>query len=136
MWRRKNKYATAAPIAVTSTAWQEQFDELWRLLVPQGGAAASQQGEAIRLAGKLSREILDNGAINWDADFCAMADHLAQLLTGGRPVADQSELNTLRDTVRSGGGGRAELYRVAELAVSWVLANPIPVPAAPAPYRN
>ncbi|MEM6109788.1 hypothetical protein AAHS21_26675 [Mycobacterium sp. 050272] len=136
MWRRKNKDAGAAPIAVTSTVWQEQFDELWRLLVPQAGAAANEQGEVIRLAGKLSREILDNGAINWDADFCAMADHLTQLLAGGHSVADRSELNTLRDTVRTGGGGKAELYRLAELAVSWVLANPIPVPTAPAPYGN
>jgi hypothetical protein len=127
VWRRKSKQG-AAPIAVAGTVWQEQFDELWNSLVPQGGSAATEQGEAIRLAGKLSREILDNGAINWNADFCAMADQLYELLTSRHSVADRSELKALRDTVRMGGGSKAELYRFAELAVSWVLANPNPVP--------
>jgi hypothetical protein len=43
-------------------------------------------------------------------------------------VADPAELAPLREIVRKGGGDKATLYRLTELAVDWVLANPDPVP--------
>jgi hypothetical protein len=125
------------PITVTGTVWQEQFNELWDQLVPPGGCAETEQGEAIRLAGKLSREILDNGSINWNSDFCAMADALTAYPTSRNSVADSAELSALRDVVRTGSGDKTELYRLTELTVAWVLANPTPIPLdGPQAYRN
>jgi hypothetical protein len=126
----------AARITVTATVWQEQFDELRNLLVPRAGSAETEQGEVIRLAGKLSREILDNGGINWSADFRAMADALTARLTSRTPVADRRELAPLRKIVRTGRGDKTTLYRLAELAVAWVLANPDPVPLTDPPYQH
>ena len=126
----------AAPITVTAQTWRGQFTELWEHLVPSAGAAATEQGEVIRLAGKLSREILDNGSINWNADFRAMSDELVAYLSYRTPVASRRELERLRKIVRRGGGWKPELYRLHELAVSWVLANPHPVALGHTPYRN
>jgi hypothetical protein len=145
--RRRGKSADAAvahqlasrdaPIAVAGTSWQEQFNELWELLVPSAGSAETQQGEAIRLAGKLSREILDNGSINWNSDFRAMADALTAYPASLNSVADAAELSALRDVVRTGSGDKPELYRLTELTVAWVLANPTPIPLeGPRLYRN
>jgi hypothetical protein len=141
-WIRKAKVKAtpqrggAAPITVAATVWQGQFNELWDLLVPREGCAETEQGEVIRLAGKLSREILDNGAINWSANFQAMADHLTALLASGTAVSGRRELTALRKVVRTGGGDKAELYRLTELAVCWVLANPNPLPLSATPYQN
>jgi hypothetical protein len=146
MWkpRRRTRHAEGsaapqqpAPIVVSGKSWQAQFNELWDLLVPAGGAAETEQGEAIRLAGKLSREILDNGSINWNADFAAMADSLTSVPASRRPVVDADELTALREVVRTGNGDKTVLYRLTELTVAWVLANPEPIPLrGPLTYRN
>lgn len=127
----------APTIVVSGTSWQAQFNELWDLLVPAGGSAETEQGEAIRLAGKLSREILDNGSINWNLDFAAMADSLTSVPASRRPVVDADELTALREVVRTGNGDKTVLYRLTELTVAWVLANPEPIPLqGPLTYRN
>ena len=55
-------------ISVKGKRWQEQYDELWNMLVPGNGKAKTIQGEMIRIAGKVTHEILDNGGISWDDD--------------------------------------------------------------------
>jgi hypothetical protein len=126
----------AALITVSATTWPDQFEELWSQLVPPGGAASTEQGEAIRIAGKLSREILDNGAINWNSDFGAMADQLVGYLSNRITVGSAREVKRLGALVRRGVGDKAELYRLTELTVAWVLANPRPVPLGSTSYRN
>jgi hypothetical protein len=116
-----------SPITVAATRWQDQFDELWNLLVPGQGAAATVQGEVIRLTGRLSREVLDNGSANWDAGFRAMTDALTAHLGSGTPVTGTGELDTLRQAVRTGNADKRTHYRLNELAVGWVLANPDPL---------
>lgn len=39
------------------------------MLVPDKGHAFTVQGEVIRIVGKVTRELLDNGSINWDSEY-------------------------------------------------------------------
>jgi hypothetical protein len=125
-----------APIAVTATQWQDQHEELWRLLVPSSGPAATVQGEVIRISGRIGRELLDDGGRNWDDDFREMSRAFLAYVQTGTPLADP-ELATARAIVNAlvhhGGGDTA---RMTELAVAWVLRNPIAAPLARPPYRR
>lgn len=116
-----------SPITVTATVWQEQFNELWDYLVPMAGFAATKQGEVIRAAGRIARELLDNGGINWNREHRAMRDALIRDLASGTPVANAAELARLARGIRRDGFSDHAVNRVSELAVAWVLANPIPV---------
>ena len=124
-----------SPIAVTTKTWQEQFRELWDLLVPLESAAPTEQGEVIRLAGRIGRETLNNGGINWSRDYSRMAAALAKLLGSRTPVVDHAELATLKKALSGGNARRPAIDRLTELAVAWVLANPNPAPLAPPPYQ-
>ncbi|MBD9369834.1 ankyrin repeat domain-containing protein [Xanthomonas sp. XNM01] len=127
-----------SPIVVDDAAWPAQFDALWQLLVPSSGAAASVQGEVIRIAGKLSREILDNGAVNWDADFRAMLAAFAAHLGSGTPLpaAALVDARALTRALHAGDGDEDALSALARLAVDWVRLNPAPI-ALPLPaYRR
>jgi hypothetical protein len=84
-----------SPITVTATDWRAQFNELWEYLVPAGGGAATRQGEVIRAAGRISRELLDNGGINWNRDYRGLRDDLIKDLASGTPVATADELAEL-----------------------------------------
>ena len=86
------------PLEVKSRRWQEQHEELWNLLVPSSGHAATVQGEVIRISGRLSREILDDGAGNWDDPFRAMARALVAHVQTGAPLAG-NELDEVRRIV-------------------------------------
>jgi hypothetical protein len=66
-----------------------------------------------------------------------MADALTAYPASLNSVADAAELSALRDVVRTGSGDKPELYRLTELTVAWVLANPTPIPLdGPQAYRN
>ncbi len=67
--REGKAYDGVSPIFVKSKRWTQQFDELWKMLVPDKGHAFTVQGEVIRIVGKVTREILDNGSINWDSEY-------------------------------------------------------------------
>lgn len=125
---RRAVYDGKSPITVKSGTWQKQHDELWDLLVPGRGHADTVQGELIRIIGKVNHEILDNGGINWDADYrrlpLAMADYMR--------MADGLESSLVEEACRLAGKVTADsdeklLYRLNELAVMWVLANPQPI---------
>ncbi|MFR1310340.1 MAG: hypothetical protein ACLSCO_16680 [Gallintestinimicrobium sp.] len=62
-------------IEIHAKSWQKQHAELWNLLVPGSGHAGTVQGEVVRISGKLAYELLDNGGINWDADYNNLAKH-------------------------------------------------------------
>ncbi len=118
---RKQKYDGSAPIAVKGGTWQEQYNELWKMLVPGSGRAKFVQGEVIRIAGRLSHEILDNGGMNWDADYRAMRDQLAALLATGR-AADEKLCKTVRKV--SPNSDETVFGEIAKAAVEWVIRNP------------
>lgn len=125
-----------SPIAVPDGTWQKQHDHLWELLVPPSGAAKTVQGEAIRLSGKVAHEILDNGSINWDHSFRAMADALPACFASGTPLPELQEAQTLAKRIRSGNGTDDELARLSELAVAWVRLNPTPLPMTSPDYHR
>ena len=129
----RQKYDGSAPITVKGKTWVQQYHELWDRLVPGSGRAAYVQGEAIRLIGRLSHEVLDNGGANWDADFRAMRDTLADILATGQPAAE-----SVRASVRSISAGTEEktFSEIARAVVAWILANPMPVALGDVPYRR
>ncbi len=127
-----------SPITVTATRWQEQHSELWDYLVPSNGKAASVQGEVIRITGRLSHEILDNGSCNWDAEYRKMVDALLIHFTEGNAlsVSELAETKGLAAQIRPKGDGDSEPERLSELAVKWVLANPNPIPLNKPNYKR
>ncbi|MCH7324011.1 ankyrin repeat domain-containing protein [Solibacillus sp. MA9] len=125
--KRKTHDGTS-PITVSTKGWQAQHNELWSLLIPSQGHAKTVQGEVIRITGKVSYEILDNGGINWDHDFRKMLKSLNDYFSLGMPLhpAALQEAVTLAQKLRKGDGDE-ETARLCELAVQWVLNNPNPI---------
>ena len=123
------------PIAVRAGTWEDQHQELWELLVPSSGAAATVQGEVIRVTGKIHRELYGNGGVNWGADFRAMADALLVHLASGvaLPAAQRDEAASLVAEVKRKDG---DTFRLCELAVDWVALNPKPVALPPPAYKR
>jgi len=126
-----------SPITVTATAWDDRHQELWDYLVPGQGPAATAQGEAIRITGRLAHEVLDNGGINWDGDFRSMARTLPRLFASGVPLPDAqlSEATTLALNCRR-NSPEEHIQRLSELAVWWVMANPEPLSAPEPAYMR
>ena len=103
------------------------------------------QGEVIRICGKVSREILDNGAVNWSREYKKLPQALPGYFAMGNPISNQASGSSLIHRVfkkndkdeekemvalaRSIGADSDEetLDRLCELAVKWVLANPQPI---------
>lgn len=127
----------ASPIVLTQGRWQDQHQALWELLVPSNGAAATLQGEVIRLSGRISREILHNGGANWDAEFKAMLKFLVEQLSSNQalPAAQLEEARSVGQALRSGNGDGEPCARLCALAVQWVGGNPQPI-ALPTPGYN
>lgn len=134
---RRRIHDGVSPIAVDAETWQKQHAELWDYLVPAKGRAATAQGEAIRITGKVAYEVLDNGGINWDADFNKMLGALARFFRSGNTLSETEadEADALADALKDGFGEK-EPDRLSELAVRWVLANPDPMPLGKQTYRR
>lgn len=71
---RRTLHDGKSPIAAKPGRWEDQHQELWELLVPSSGPAATVQGEVIRISGRINDEIERNGGVNWDGDYRKMAD--------------------------------------------------------------
>ena len=126
-----------SPIVVDSANWQRAYSELWDYLVPSQGAAKTVQGEVIRITGRVSHEISDNGGANWDADFRKMLDALVKHLGSGAPLErdELTEATRLAADLRSGSHDDG-LPRLAELSVRWVSNNPTPIPLGKVDYKR
>lgn len=126
-----------SPIAVSTKGWQAQHYELWNLLIPSQGHAITVQGEVIRITGKVSYEVLDNGGINWDNQFRQMLNHLNHYFSLGTPLhpAALQEAATLAKELHN-GHGRDEPARLCEMAVRWVLSNPNPITLEQPGYKR
>lgn len=134
---RKTAYDNASPITVKTAKWQDQHQELWNLLVPGSGHAKTVQGEVIRITGKLTRELLDNGGINWNKDYKKLPNALAGYFSLGnsleKPLHKEAAALSGRISSKS---GKEDLYRLSQLAVMWVLKNPHPIPLETPDYKR
>lgn len=132
---RRRFHDGTAPIVPAATTWQKAHAELWDLLVPSTGAAATTQGEVIRIAGKLADEIHRNGGVNWRDAHRALAHHFHVLVQRGTPL----EAATLDEIARLVGSlarnAEGDVDRLAEVAVAWVRLNPTPIPLGPVAYK-
>lgn len=123
---RRAMHDGKAPIIMTATGWQDKHQELWELLVPSSGAAETVQGEAIRISGRIARELDGNGGINWDKPFRQMADAWLAHVGSGKalPASELHEAGDIIADVKRRGG---DMQRLCELTVLWVAQNPKPV---------
>lgn len=116
------------PIKVKSVTWQKQHNELWNLLVPAQNHANTVQGEIIRISGKLSYEILDNGRMNWDNEYEKMTRSMNEFLKQGDfEEADLKECSELLEKVCTDKADETEMERLCELSVKFVLQNTMPI---------
>ena len=132
---RRAMHDGKAPIVAKAPTWQARHQELWELLVPPQGAAATAQGEAIRIAGRISRELDGNGGGNWNRDYALMADAFLAIVKLGQPLPDEQleETAALVAQVRRKNG---DTSRLAQLAVEWVRLNPAPIALATPAYKQ
>ncbi|WP_035789845.1 ankyrin repeat domain-containing protein [Butyrivibrio sp. XBB1001] len=133
---RRQQYDGVSEIRPKADTWQKQYQELWNLLVPGSGHASTVQGEVIRIAGRLSYEILDNGSINWDSDFGELVKAFVRYLKMGQQLSDaeSAEIAELVKGIKDKGD--KELGRLTELAVKWVTLNPLPIKLENADYKR
>jgi hypothetical protein len=132
---RRAMHDGKSPIIAKAARWEDRHRELWDLLVPPSGAAATVQGEVIRISGRIANELDGNGGINWDADYGRMADALLTHLGSGKalPGSELQEAATLvRDVKRKCGDTR----RLSALAVEWVMLNQRPILLAAPAYQR
>lgn len=134
---KRKMHDNASSITVKTKGWQAQHNELWSLLIPSKGHAKTVQGEVIRITGKVSYEILDNGGINWDNQYRKMLNSLIHYFSLGTPLnpAALQEAATLAKELHNGNGSD-EPARLCELAVYWVLSNPNPITLEQPDYKR
>ncbi len=131
-----------SPIQVTETEETAQFRQLWDYLVPPSGKAPTAQGEAIRIAGRIQHELLDNGGVNWDEDFRKMLRAFPRYVRLGNAFSQEdiqaAELLT-NLLIACGDKGQIEDSLCAALcacAVAWVQQNPTPLPPLEGDYNR
>lgn len=126
---KRRMHDGVSPIIVPPGKPLEQYNILWKLLIPSQGAAKTVQGEVIRITGRIHDELFRNGGANWDADYRKMLDALLTYFASGTALEDHllDEATVLAKQLRRSGDGNDEPVRLCELAVKWVIANPDPV---------
>ena len=119
-----------SPIVVPAGSWKKAFRALWDSLVPFSGRAKTAQGEAIRISGRISYEILHNGGGNWDRAYEKLVDGLSGTLGSGvsLPAGELAEVRQHLAALRQAAYDEYAIDRVSELAVAWVRLNPSPIP--------
>lgn len=115
------------PIEVKSTNWKKQHAELWELLVPGGGQAKTVQGEVIRITGRVARELLDNGGMNWDADYRKMVSSFYDFVQQGNKLTEDENEELAKVVAEVKVRNSDNIYRMSELGVNWVMKNRVPI---------
>jgi len=126
-----------SPIVITEEGFVKQYQKLWDYLVPPYGRAKTAQGEAIRISGRVSNEILGNGGVNWDGDYRKMLRVLPGYFKLGNPLPEEdlADVGRLTHALRD-GRGIDEPELLCAYAVKWVLKNPDVLPPLPADYNR
>ena len=86
---RIDKHDGVSPIIINEDTIPKQYEKMWEYLVPSSGVSQTGQGEVIRIAGKVAREIMDNGGMNWDSDYKKMLDIFPQYFELGNRLSDE-----------------------------------------------
>ena len=129
-------YDGKSKIKVKAKKWEDQHEELWQLLVPSSGPASTLQGEVIRISGKLSHEILDNGKMNWDNEYEKMVQALLEYVCQGHQLTE-NENNEFINIIHSiNHAWNDELCRLSGLCVKWVLLNADPIQLDKIEYKR
>lgn len=115
------------PIEVKATTWKKQHAELWELLVPGGGQAMTVQGEVIRITGRVARELLDNGGMNWDADYRKMVSSFYEFVQQGNKLTEDENTELAKIVAEVKVGNSTNMYKMTELGVKWVMNNLTPI---------
>ena len=126
-------------ITITGNTPQEQFNNLWDLLVPPQGHAKTVQGEVIRIAGRVRSEFYRNGGTNWDREYRSMLNTLIKHLGSHNALSDD-DLARAKDIAHS-INGKADfdediLDELALLALTWVKHNLEPVTLTTPAYKR
>ncbi len=132
---RRATHDGKAPIVAKATRWEDRHRELWELLVPSSGAAATVQGEVIRISGRIDDELQRNGGVNWDSDYKRMAGAFVTHIGAGNPLS-ASELERAREIISDAKRRRGDTARICKLAVDWVALNPNPIKLPQPDYRR
>lgn len=126
-------------IFVPRVRFDAQHQVLWAALVPEVGHAASAQGEAIRITGKVAYELREMGGINWDDDYRSMLTQLSTIIRLGTAL-DDAKLQRMTDATSIVSRGQhsrsvnAHIDALQKAAVAWVAKNTTPIPLGAVPY--
>lgn len=133
---KKIVYDGVSPIIPTSKKWQSIHEELWNLLVSGKGHASTLQGEVIRISGKMSYEILDNGAINWNKDYRIMLNSFIEYMSSYNALEEKyiDDLKELSKNITE--KSENEIAKLQMSAVKWVLLNPNPIKCENVKYKR
>lgn len=123
------KHDGVSPIVFEGPIKDASFSQLWDYLVPSNGHAKTAQGEVIRIAGKVAREIMDNGGINWDDEYKKMLDIFPHYFKLGNqlPKEDIDEIRKFIKRIYLGSGDD-EPEKLMEYAQKWTLQNETVLP--------
>lgn len=115
--------------------YQEDYDRLWRSLVPQSGQSGTVQGELIRSVVRIADEYYRNGGANWDAHYDRFIEFLRTHLINGTSYSAETLDQTRADldAIQAYGRGEADMDitsddedpfdRVIERGIEWCLAH-------------
>lgn len=126
-------------ITITGNTPQEQFNNLWDLLVPPQGPAKTVQGEVIRIAGRVRSEFYRNGGANWDREYRAMLNALIRHLGSHNALSDDDLARAKEIAHAINGKGDFDediLDELALLALTWVKHNLEPVTLTTPAYKR
>ena len=122
-------------IIVRSATWEDKHQELWEKLVPSSGAAATVQGEVIRISVRIHDELYRNGGANWDRDYKKMARAFLAHIALGEPLSG-NQISESQSIVAGVPDTDADTSRLCALAVDWVALNPKPIPLPKPAYSR
>ena len=136
---KHNTHDGTQSITITGNTPQEQFNNLWDLLVPPQGPAKTVQGEVIRIAGRVRSEFYRNGGANWDREYRAMLNALIKHLGSHNSLSDD-DLARAKDIAHS-INGKADfdetiLVELSLLALTWVSHNLDPIALKTPAYKR
>lgn len=133
------KHDGVEPINVPDLSLCDQHSKLWEYLVPGAGHAQTVQSEVIRVTGKVSREILNNGGMNWDKNFKIMCRELCKYVAMENKLEAMylKELKEIIDTIsKNGKGNEEDIDSMYTYAIEWIKLNPTPIQLKKIRYKR